>query len=105
MYNEYNILKNRGVELKKYSTPSIPSISDIKSIDAGNIHVCALLNSGVVKCWGKGNDGRLGDLNSSTTESPQTVYGISTATAIGLGESHSCAVLDNNYVACWGLGS
>jgi len=47
----------------------------------------------------------LGDLNSSTTESPQTVYGITIATSIGLGESQSCAVLDNNYVACRGLGT
>ena len=79
----------------------IPAITDVKSLDAGNSHICALLNSGGIKCWGSGKNGRLGNYNSSTFETPQNVYGVSTATSIGLGENHSCAVLDNNYVACW----
>ena len=77
----------------------------MKSIDAGNSHVCGLLNSGAVKCWGKGTSGQLGNAIASTSETPQTVYFIDSATSIGLGENHSCAVLDNNYVVCWGLGS
>ncbi|HIG35200.1 MAG TPA: hypothetical protein EYQ10_03250, partial [Gammaproteobacteria bacterium] len=88
-----------------YTPTNIPAISDVKALDAGNSHVCALLNSGGIKCWGKGDNGRLGNYNSSTTESPQSVREITSATAIGLGESHSCTVLNNNYVVCWGWGT
>ena len=64
-----------------------------------------VVNSGGIKCWGEGDNGRLGNYNSSTMESPQSVREISSSTAIGLGENHSCAVLNNNYVVCWGWGA
>ena len=30
------------------------------SISAGFDHTCAVLDNGTVRCWGEGNDGRLG---------------------------------------------
>jgi alpha-tubulin suppressor-like RCC1 family protein len=32
----------------------------IRSVQAGYEHSCALLEDGGVKCWGRGDDGRLG---------------------------------------------
>ena len=76
-------------------------------------HVCALLESGAVRCW-PGNAsysdpnqyGPLGWAYSASlapTSYPLTELGGGhTATAVATGESHSCALLEDASVKCWG---
>jgi alpha-tubulin suppressor-like RCC1 family protein len=37
------------------------------SITAGNVHTCALRSNGTARCWGLGNDGRLGRGSTATS--------------------------------------
>jgi len=89
-----------------------------EAISAGGGHSCALLDDGRVRCWGFGDDGRLGygdDENIGDDEAPASVGPVDlgsdstgtaiTATAISAGQDHTCAVLDGGRVRCWGLGS
>ena len=80
------------------------------AIAAGDSHVCALLESGSVRCWGQGAFGKLGYGNSQNVgdnESPSSAGPVSLggpAAAIAAGGDHSCAVLIDGVVRCWGRG-
>ncbi|WP_437278125.1 hypothetical protein WME90_44030 [Sorangium sp. So ce375] len=83
-------------------------------------HVCALLNTGEVKCWGDNESGNLGLMSGDPGSPPHTtdrgdapgemgdnlpaVYlGTNrTAKAIAAGLNHTCAILDTNALKCWG---
>jgi alpha-tubulin suppressor-like RCC1 family protein len=81
-------------------------------IAAGVDHSCALLEDGIVKCWGKNTNGQLGvgdkgargDAAGEMGDNlPAVDLGTGrTATAIVAGSDHSCALLDDRTVKCWG---
>ena len=81
-------------------------------IGAGQSHSCAVLGTGVVRCWGRSQFGQLGYGNTDTigdNETPGSVGGVNLgsgrrARAISLGASHTCAILDTGAVRCWGDG-
>ncbi len=83
------------------------------AISAGGSHTCALLDDGTVRCWGEGDNGRLGYSNTTDigdTEAPGSVGPVDLgadrqAVAISAGGAHTCALLDNGSVRCWGLGT
>ena len=45
---------------KSPNTESDPEALRVVAISAGNLHACALLSDGRVKCWGEGAGGKLG---------------------------------------------
>ncbi len=74
----------------------------------GDSHTCALLNNDELKCWGKGDDGQLGQGGMSDTNAPGTEVSLGqgrTAISITAGASHTCARLDDNTFKCWGNGA
>jgi alpha-tubulin suppressor-like RCC1 family protein len=80
--------------------------SGVTAIAAGHLHTCALLNTGEVKCWGKGSDGQIGDGGTSQRSSPTDVSGLSArAIAVAAGKFHTCALLSTGKVQCWGLNT
>jgi alpha-tubulin suppressor-like RCC1 family protein len=90
----------------QYNNP-VASVETLPVFDiaATSTAVCVVTQSGIVQCWGAGNQGQLG--NNSTTSSyvPITVYGITNATAIAAGQNHFCALLSTGAVSCWGNNS
>ncbi|NVB42438.1 hypothetical protein G6O69_31735 [Pseudenhygromyxa sp. WMMC2535] len=78
------------------------------AIAAGGRHVCALLDSGLIRCWGAndygqlglGNDEDIGD-DELPSEAPTVDVGGS-AIMIAAGQDHTCAVLETFEVVCWG---
>ena len=78
------------------------------AISAGGSHVCALMSSGAVRCWGNGGDGQLGYGNNSSVgddETPASVGDVplgNTAIALATGAYHTCAILTGGTVKCWG---
>jgi alpha-tubulin suppressor-like RCC1 family protein len=83
------------------------------AITAGQLHTCALLDNHAVRCWGFGNNGRLGYGNTTSVgdfQSPGAAGPVDlgvgrTAVAITAGQSHTCARLDDGAVRCWGAGA
>ncbi len=84
----------------------------VVGLSAGDVHTCAVLDDGSVRCWGFGGDGRLGYANVTQIgddEAPGSVGPVDlgagrTAKAVTAGGAHSCAVLDDDTVRCWGYG-
>ncbi len=81
---------------------------DAVSLAAGAHHACALLDSGVVRCWGLGESGQLGygsnddvgDDELPSDRDPVAVGG--TVVELVAGEGHTCARLEEGAVRCWG---
>ena len=82
----------------------------VTQIALGEQHTCALLDTGAVRCWGDGANGRLGYGNTNDigdNETPASAGDIDvggTVTQIDAGAFHTCALLDTGSVRCWGAG-
>jgi alpha-tubulin suppressor-like RCC1 family protein len=77
----------------------------VSTIAAGHAHVCALLQSGQVLCWGSFANGRLGHAEASRSREPFPVQGLLDAVELAAGSDFSCAVRASGAVACWGSSS
>lgn len=76
----------------------------ITSISAGDAHTCALVNTGI-KCWGRGDNGRLGYTASNPQHQslPVNVFGLTNGVAmVRAGFDYTCAVLISGGAKCWG---
>ena len=82
----------------------------VVQLAAGREHTCALLDTGNVRCWGRGNEGQLGYGNGTDVgdnESPASAGDVNvggTVIQLAPGHFHTCALLDTGNVRCWGLG-
>ena len=75
--------------------------SKVVSIASGGEHTCALFSGGRLKCWGKGENGQVGDGYGSNRYYPTVVVGVE-AVAVSAGLAHSCAIDASRAVWCWG---
>jgi alpha-tubulin suppressor-like RCC1 family protein len=77
----------------------------LSALDGGQEHTCAQTSTGGMFCWGKNNNGRLGDGTFTDKTSPVQVSGMASGVStIGTGGEHSCATV-NNVLKCWGNNS
>lgn len=77
--------------------------SGTAQVEAGGKHTCAVLDTGLVKCWGRNFDGNLGDGTTENRNTPVQVSGLTTGVSdISVGVSHTCALLDTGAAKCWG---
>jgi cysteine-rich repeat protein len=80
-------------------------------ITAGWLHTCALLATNQIKCWGRGNEGRLGYGNvqwvglANTPASVGFVDVGGTPVKLSAGAAHTCALRDDQSIVCWGFGA
>lgn len=72
------------------------------SLAAGNGHSCARTPEGTVECWGKNDDGRLGDGTTLERSAPVGVLGLADVVEIQAGTGHTCARIRDGSVRCWG---
>ena len=90
----------RGVAGGPDPVPSL--LGKPKMLAAGDAHTCAL-DAGTVWCWGRGDEGQLGDGRGVEHPSPTAVAlgnGV-TADAVVAGAAHTCA-LAGGQIICWG---
>ena len=64
----------------------VTTITNARSIAAGDSHSCAVLLDGAAKCWGSNYFGHLGDGSTSSSSTPVLVSGITTVKNIALSD-------------------
>ncbi len=81
----------------------------VVQLGAGYVHMCAVLASGKVRCWGWNGNGqggaRFGDANIGDAPGempPPDVDLGGPALQVTAGYTHSCALLASGKVKCWG---
>ena len=92
---------------------SVPGLSHVIAVAAGDDHSLALLANGTVMAWGDNARGQLGNGNatgpdtcpSACSKSPIPVGGLSHVVAIAAGGFHNLALLANGTVVAWGNNS
>jgi hypothetical protein len=106
----YGGLSDRVNPVEVLASGSTP-LGGVTQIATGGAQTCALLGDETVRCWGLGDDGRLGDGTTTTRSSPVEVLESGTAPLGGVRQiatngAHSCALLEDvgRTVRCWGLG-
>ncbi len=80
----------------------VPGITDAVAVSDGTLSACAIVTGGAVKCWGIGEDGRLGNGTLTSSDAPVNVVGVTGARAIASGLSDTCALISDGTVTCWG---
>jgi alpha-tubulin suppressor-like RCC1 family protein len=80
--------------------------SGVGQIAAGAFHACALLDTGGLQCWGRGNNGQIGDGTSVRRLAPVDVSGLTSDVAsVAAGGDHTCAVKTDGSAWCWGANA
>jgi alpha-tubulin suppressor-like RCC1 family protein len=101
---------NGGGQLGNGAFDDSASPSDVAGLAAGSIaiavgggHACALSRSGKVICWGRNDQGQLGNGTQKDQSTPAEVAGLPEAiVAITAGKEHTCALTARGGVKCWG---
>lgn len=73
-----------------------------KSVTAGYQHTCALLTTGLVRCWGWNYWGQLGIGSLHDTILPATVKGLTSVTTVATMSNTTCAIWGAARLSCWG---
>ena len=104
---------NQSGEMGSALTPVDFGSSYAVTLSEGDDHICALLASGAVKCWGHNSEGQLG-INGTDNFGDSSELGANwpavdlygnTAVAVSAGAFHTCAILSSGDVTCWGLNN
>jgi alpha-tubulin suppressor-like RCC1 family protein len=72
-------------------------------LDAGRGHSCAIALDGRAFCWGRNDQGQLGDGTLSDRRTPTAVLGGITFASITSGDFHTCGLTTVGQAYCWGV--
>jgi alpha-tubulin suppressor-like RCC1 family protein len=72
------------------------------AIAVGDGHACALIDDGMVRCWGSNSSGQLGDGSTVDSAVPVAVVGLTDAVGISAERADTCVVARGGTVRCWG---
>ncbi len=90
-----------GDEADRCVGPSCAN-NPILTLTTGGSHSCVLRKDQGVTCWGRNDDGQLGDGTLTPRSLGVRVTDLSDAIALAAGERHTCAARKGGAVVCWG---
>jgi len=109
IFSSPNTLPVKATEAQEAisAAPTPPLLSNIKVIEIGERHICAVTQNGAAKCWGENYAGQLGVGTTSYLQivglTPLNVIGLANGVkTITAGKEHTCALLMSGEVKCWG---
>jgi alpha-tubulin suppressor-like RCC1 family protein len=89
------------------AVPLPQKIAGLASVDqlaaSGNTTCAHLSTDNSVMCWGRNDDGQVGNGETVNKATPQKVSAL-TASKIAVGGHHACAIKLDGGLVCWGAG-
>jgi hypothetical protein len=87
----------------------VAGVPSATAVSTAADHACALFSDGTVRCWGKNDQGQLGDGTRTSRLTPVAVRGLSGVIEVSAGFGYTCALVDagggSGPVKCWGAPS
>lgn len=100
--NQSGQLGNGTSNGKSPNPVAVEGLDSAVAISVGLDSTCALVDGGGVRCWGRNEQGQLGDGSTENRSSPVEVRGIDSAVSVSTSGFHTCAVLEEGPARCWG---
>ena len=92
-----------GNYLDRSSPTATSLVPAVVTLAAGGQHACAVVNpGGTLYCWGRNNNGQVGDDSTNDRDSPVAVATIGATYAVTGGAFHTCAIDTGGTTWCWG---
>ncbi|NDK90971.1 protein kinase [Gordonia desulfuricans] len=83
-------------------TPTkVSGLNDVRAVSANTNNTCAVTGDGAAWCWGKNDQGQVGDGTTTVRKTPTRVSGLTGVSAIDTGLDSMCAIADGT-PWCWG---
>ena len=87
----------------------VAGVASATAVSTAEDHACALFSDGTVRCWGKNDQGQLGDGTRTSRLTPVAVRGLSGVIQVSAAPGYTCALVDvgggSGPVKCWGAPS
>lgn len=81
-----------------------PDATPVTGLSAGELHTCAVRESGTLECWGDNITGAIGDGTRTARAAPVRAL-VADAREVTAGTLHTCARVSSGGVYCWGDNS
>ena len=92
-----------GTSASHFSPTPVAGGVAFAQVSAGDFwHSCGVSTGNAAYCWGRGDDGQLGDSTTGSRLSPTPVVGGVAFVRISAGIYHSCGISSSNVAYCWG---
>ena len=72
------------------------------AVSTGGEHSCAVATDGGILCWGRGQDGEIGDYKWTDRATPSRIASDSLFVSVVSGAFHSCGLTESGAAVCWG---
>lgn len=82
--------------------PPMTASPSFSMVDAGGAHSCGVAESAELFCWGRNDQGQLGDSGFAEQALPVAIGEGLKWKAVSSGGSHSCALTTDGAAYCWG---
>ncbi len=79
-----------------------PQEGEIKIVSSGSYHTCTVRTDNGLYCWGKNDNGQLGDGTTTQRTSPPSSPVLTDVKKVSLGYQHTCAIKTDGGLYCWG---
>lgn len=83
----------------------VGTATDWREVDGGDNFTCGIRGTGLLFCWGAGDDGQIGVGDIARHASPQRVGTDTDWASVRLGEFHACGLKTDGSLHCWGANN
>ena len=101
-YGEYGQLGNGTTSVEQMTPTAVSGGLTFTSVNVGSQHACGITTNGDAYCWGRGDEGELGNGSTDDQWTPVAISGGLTSASVSAGFDHTCGVTTSGAAYCWG---
>lgn len=96
--------QGNGLFMPNYTATTIDVGTSYSFVSIGQNahHACAITTAGVLKCWGKGTEGQIGNGTTANAMLPVIINKGVAYSHVSTGPMHTCGITSTGVLKCWG---